>query len=402
MLELAIRAGLPLIKITTDDTVNFPRIVAHAAGEEVAHIEQEDVVKLGTQGYYSEFRIFYVMHPDEMDYGKAYKDCVGADRILIVVNPDVSDPAMFNAGAAKLPKIMLQEFLDEVAESDQVEHLMSSLGGLSMKDVAEVCRLCMAENDSLTPRGITHIRRMFMSGLRGVQQVDTNYSFYQPIEKLVWWLEVDGKIFKRYDVLPELVPRGLLFDGVPGTGKTMAAKYLANKLEMPLFRLDLGGLMAKYVGESEGNLNAALAQVDSAEPCILLIDEVEKVFKSGEDAGVTSRLLSQLLWWLQEHSSRVLTLMTTNDREALPAEMYRPGRIDSVITYPEFKSNEAVNFATDLMKEYGQGLPVDPKQVIARVEFAYSKEKSGHSKKMTPASVTQLIYWFAKRGLVKK
>ena len=68
------------------------------------------------------------------------------------------------------------------------------------------------------------------------------------------------------------VPRGLLFDGPPGTGKTLAAKYIASEFGVPLYRLDLGSMMGKFVGDSENALNAALSQIAQVSPCITILD----------------------------------------------------------------------------------------------------------------------------------
>jgi hypothetical protein len=66
---------------------------------------------------------------------------------------------------------------------------------------------------------------------------------------------------------------------------------------------------------------------------VIIFDEVEKVFQSTSDSGVTSRLLSQLLWWLQEHKSKVFTVMTTNKKSSIPVELYREGRIDKTMAF---------------------------------------------------------------------
>lgn len=120
---------------------------------------------------------------------------------------------------------------------------------------------------------------------------------------------------------------------VHNTGKTLASMYLASEFGVPLYRLDLGTMMGKYVGQSEESLNAALAQVDLVAPCVVIFDEVEKVFQNNSDSGVTSRMLSQLLWWLQSHKSKVFTVMTTNAIEKIPEELYREGRIDITLQF---------------------------------------------------------------------
>lgn len=191
---------------------------------------------------------------------------------------------------------MVLQFLKEISENP--EELLPAFGGLTLKDVGEVAKMTMTRDDSLTPRGVNETRRGY-NNLRGITQVDTAMPYYLCPSYLDEWLGVNAKFFTD-PVHASLKPRGLLFDGPPGTGKTLASKYIAAMFGVPLYRLDLGAMMGKYVGESENNLNAALSEVDQVEPCVIIFDEVEKVFQSQGDSGVTTRLLSQLLWWLQK------------------------------------------------------------------------------------------------------
>ena len=64
--------------------------------------------------------------------------------------------------------------------------------------------------------------------------------------------------------------------GIPGCGKSLATKATATLV--PLIRLDVGRLMGKYVGESEGNMRRALKLSETVSPCVLWIDEIEKAF----------------------------------------------------------------------------------------------------------------------------
>lgn len=166
-----------------------------------------------------------------------------------------------------------------------------------VKDVGEIAKLTMTRDEDITPRGVSETRRGY-NKLRGITQVDGDLGYYLCPSYLKKWMD-SNKEFFTHPAHPSLMPRGLLFDGPPGTGKTLASKYIANEFGVPLYRLDLGAMTGKYVGESENNLNAALAQVDQVEPCVVIFDEVEKIFQGNGDSGVTSRLLSQLLWWLR-------------------------------------------------------------------------------------------------------
>lgn len=128
-------------------------------------------------------------------------------------------------------------------------------------------------------------------------------------------------------------PRGLLLVGVPGCGKSLACKSLATLWRLPLIRLDIGALMGSLVGQSEANLRQALHVAESAAPCVLWLDEIEKglsgVKSSGaSDGGTTARVFGSLLTWLQEKTAPVYVVATSNDISALPPELLRAGRFD--------------------------------------------------------------------------
>ena len=144
------------------------------------------------------------------------------------------------------------------------------------------------------------------------------------------WLAKKEKIFfapkdaldKKY-ISP---PRGVLLVGVPGCGKSLSAKLIADKWRLPLYRFDMGALFDKYVGESEKNLRISLDYIGSVSPCIVWIDEIEKELYSGGENDTVKRILGGFLYWLQENSDRVFLVATANDVTKLPPELFRKGR----------------------------------------------------------------------------
>lgn len=390
MLSEAIKARLPLIHITTGDTINVQGILEYIAEEPVALYE--GLASL------SGCNVFYTMHPlDAGKYEPLYNLCVDKGKCVIFVNIDDPSPLFFQAGELLPPKEFVKQALEAAVHPDNLDHVLAALAGLSVKEVGEVVRLTSSRDGSITARGIMETRRMFINRLRGIQHVDTELDFYVAPPVLQEWLAVDGQFFVK-GLHPKLTPRGLLFDGPPGTGKTMGAKHLASSMGLPLYRLDLGMLMGKYVGDSEHNLTAALNQVDQIAPCLLLMDEVEKLFQQKEDAGVTGRLLSQLLWWLQEHQTRVLTIMTTNDVDAIPAELYRPGRVDAVITFEGVHWEDAQDFATDVLMQFGtETYHAALQSVLDGLKALYG---ASPAERRSQAQITQLVYAEVKRALL--
>ncbi len=67
-------------------------------------------------------------------------------------------------------------------------------------------------------------------------------------------------------------PTGMLMVGPPGAGKSLAAKMIANILDVPLLRLDFSNMKSKYVGDSEARVKQVLQLIDSVSPCVVWMD----------------------------------------------------------------------------------------------------------------------------------
>ncbi len=125
-----------------------------------------------------------------------------------------------------------------------------------------------------------------------------------------------------------------LFAGPSGTGKTFAAAVLANELGWNLYRVDLGRLVSKYIGETEKNLNR-LFDAAHGRPMILQFDEADSLFgKRGEIKDARDRYanleVSHLLARIEEH--RGPCILTSNLRTHLDTAFVR--RFQMVIEFP--------------------------------------------------------------------
>lgn len=131
------------------------------------------------------------------------------------------------------------------------------------------------------------------------------------------------------------IPKGILLIGVPGCGKSLTAKAVANLWQMPLLRLDVGKVFSSLVGSSEENIRRAIRTAEAVAPCILWLDEIEKGFSgtrssAESDAGTTARVFASFITWLQEKQSQVFVIATANDVSMLPPELLRKGRFDEI------------------------------------------------------------------------
>jgi len=156
------------------------------------------------------------------------------------------------------------------------------------------------------------------------------------LDLLKTWLMERKRVFTDIDAaaaygLP--TPKGVLFVGVPGAGKSLTAKAVADYWGLPLLRFDPGRVFASLVGQSEERIREVCRLAEAMAPCVLWIDEVEKglagLQSSGvTDSGVTARVFGTLLTWMQEHDSPVMVVATANDIANLPAALIR--RFDEV------------------------------------------------------------------------
>ena len=173
-----------------------------------------------------------------------------------------------------------------------------------------------------------------ISGLEKVK-VDKDTAF-GGLENLKEWLDSKSKLMtptkkeqmKQRGIKP---PRGVLIMGVPGCGKSLCAKAISLKWQLPLYLLDFATVQGRYVGQSEQQLKEALEAAEYISPCILWIDEIEKgLAGTGDSNGITTRLIGQFLFWLQECEKEVFVVATANNVDQLPAELIRKGRFDEI------------------------------------------------------------------------
>ncbi|MGI2014866.1 AAA family ATPase [Shewanella oncorhynchi] len=180
-------------------------------------------------------------------------------------------------------------------------------------------------------------RELSRSGLLELVDSKIDIDKIGGLERLKSWLRNKKHIIDDLTKAQSLgisPPKGVLLAGMPGCGKSMTAKAVSSLFNVPLFRLDIGSLMGKFVGESEANMKAALKVAEQASPCVLWIDELEKAFSgingTGGSTEITTRLFGYFLTWMQEKPGAVFVVATANDISNIPPELLRRGRFDEI------------------------------------------------------------------------
>ena len=134
-------------------------------------------------------------------------------------------------------------------------------------------------------------------------------------------------------------PKGILFSGPSGTGKTLMARALSGETGMALIIVDPPTLLSKWVGESEKGLREVFKRAKQASPCLLFFDEIEAIAPARSEestSGVSQRVVSQLFRELDElqGSLGVMVLAATNRIELVEPAMLRAGRFDYILGFP--------------------------------------------------------------------
>lgn len=222
----------------------------------------------------------------------------------------------------------------EDLKDDEKQLALDAASGLTLQEAENAFSLSVARSKGINPTLVSD-EKMKLIRAGGLLEIcnppDFNPGGLNEVQKYIEREVIE--VFRDENMAVLLSPKGIIFVGVPGVGKSLLAAFIAKMLGWPLARMNFANLKGSLVGQSEGNIKAALKQVDAAAPVVLWIDEIEKGVgghaSSGQtDGGTTLGMLGTLLTWLQEHTSRVYVVATCNDYHKLPPELTRAGRFD--------------------------------------------------------------------------
>jgi len=153
---------------------------------------------------------------------------------------------------------------------------------------------------------------------------------------IVDWPSRYPDLFAAGKVFP---PKGILFSGPSGTGKTLMAKALAGETGLNFISISGPILFSKWLGESEKALHQIFKKAKQSAPCILFFDEIDALVPTrnlASDGGAAERVASQLFNELDNLSdhSQVIVLGATNREDLLDPALMRAGRLDYVLPFP--------------------------------------------------------------------
>lgn len=147
----------------------------------------------------------------------------------------------------------------------------------------------------------------------------------------------------------DIVPKGVLLMGPPGTGKTYFSRCLAADAGINFVEFKMSKILGKYVGESEKHMEKALSVFRALAPVGVFMDEVDQTFSRSEDGSghsVNKNLFGMLLAEMSkpENRGRIVWLGATNFPNNIDEALKRPGRFDKKVPFfaPNFEDRKNV------------------------------------------------------------
>ncbi len=139
--------------------------------------------------------------------------------------------------------------------------------------------------------------------------------------------------------IEEVIPKGMIFHGPPGTGKTFFAKAMATALDATIIVVSGPELKDRWVGASEANLRRVFSQARQSAPSIIVFDELDSIasrrgmyYGSGVEHSMVNQLLTEMDGFRSDEL--VFVVGTTNLVSSLDPALLRPGRFEMQIEIP--------------------------------------------------------------------
>lgn len=200
------------------------------------------------------------------------------------------------------------------------ELLLRSAMGLFEREL----RMLLAEDDPIHAISNYKKRKLQSRGILHIPQPDCDAVGCDNILSLID--QVGRLLTPEAEAAGLPFPKGMILLGIPGSGKSLAAKTAAKRLGVPLICADWGGLISPEPGQSEENVRVLIQTAEAMAPCILFFDDFDKAFASADlsqENGAEKRIAGYLLTWLQERTAKVFCIVTCNRITQLPPELKR-------------------------------------------------------------------------------
>ncbi|MGC1498427.1 MAG: AAA family ATPase [Terriglobales bacterium] len=265
--------------------------------------------------------------------------------------------------------------------SDGVDAMAANLRGLTEEEAERAVSQTVIARLALSPDCITDVLEAKKAALQRSEMLEfvdatDNMASIGGLDNLKTWLaQRRGSWSDHARDFGLDAPKGVIILGVQGCGKSLCARAVAGEWQLPLVKFDTAAIYDKYIGETEKRIQKVFKVAEGLAPCVLWIDELEKVFagsgpdSASADAGVSSRLLASFLSWMQDRKAPVFVAATCNNVTALPPELIRKGRFDELffVDLPNQAERKQI-FAIQLTKRKRNPADYDLEKIAAAAQ----------------------------------
>lgn len=271
------------------------------------------------------------------DASRLMDDFTKEFAVVISVDPSSSDERK------NLIRSVAQE-LDVPVDDSRLESLGVATSGLNLHQIESILLEAYQRTRDFDMNIIKQLKSELVKRSRVLEVRDPQFSFkdiggYNAIKEFITKYIINVlKNPERARRFGLRLPKGLLFFGPPGTGKSLFANALASEVQLPFINLLTENIYSKWLGESGQNMKNAIVLAEKMSPAIVFVDEIDRFGRrTGAAAGSaeeeTQRVFSQFLEWLGRPDREAIIVGTTNVPEHLDDAFLRAGRFDYKIPF---------------------------------------------------------------------